>query len=267
MERGSAVEPELERAELGLSYGSRTLQVVGTPLILAAVLGALVLYLGYLEPWDSIEEENLTLDVVLRALEVHLKLVVISTAIVLVVAIPLGILLTRDFARGLAPPVLAVANVGQAVPSIGVLSIFAVLFGIGINGVIFALVLYCLLSVLRNTMVGIEQVDPSLLEAARGMGMSKLQILRRVELPLAVPVMLAGIRTALIINVGTATLAAFTLGAPGDGSNGLGELINSGIRLGRDSVVLTGATLTAVLALSFDWFAGLVERYLRPKGL
>lgn len=247
--------------------GSRVLGIVATPLLLAGVLGALVLYLGNRQPWDSIEEQNLNLDVVVRALQVHLKLTAISTAIVLAIAIPLGIVLTRRFARALAPPVLAVASIGQAVPSIGVLAVFAVLFGIGIDGVIFALVLYCTLSVLRNTMVGIEQVEPALLDAARGMGMSKLQILRRVELPLAVPVMLAGIRTALIINVGTATLAAFTLGAPGDGSNGLGELINSGIRLGRDSVVLTGATLTAVLALSFDWLAGLVERYLRPKGL
>ncbi|MGI8726452.1 MAG: ABC transporter permease [Solirubrobacterales bacterium] len=254
-------------AGAGARYGSRALQVFGMPLILAGVLGVLVLYLNSIQPWGAIEQENLTLNVVRNALEVHLKLTVISTAIVLVIAIPLGILLTREFARTLAAPVLAVANIGQAVPSIGVLSVFAVLFGIGIEGVIFALVLYCVLSVLRNTMVGIEQVDPALLEAGRGMGMSKLQILRRVELPLAVPVMLAGIRTALIINVGTATLAAFTLGAPGDGSNGLGELINSGIRLGRDSVVLTGATLTAVLALTFDWAAGLVERYLRPKGL
>ena len=191
----------------------------------------------------------------------------ISTAIVLVTAIPLGILLTRSFARAIAAPVLAVANVGQAVPSIGVLAIFAVLFSIGINGVIFALVLYSLLSVLRNTMVGLEQVDPSLLEAARGMGMSKLRVLRRVELPLAVPVMLAGIRTALIINVGTATLAVFTLGGSDNGANGLGELINSGIRLGSNPVLLAGAVLTAVLALLFDWVAGLVERFLRPRGL
>ena len=247
--------------------GSRALGVVATPLLLAVVIGALVLYLKAQQPWDSTEQANLPLDVVLRAFEVHVKLTAISTAIVLLTAIPLGILLTRDSARMLAAPVLAIANIGQAVPSIGVLAIFAVLFGIGIGGVIFALVLYCTLSVLRNTMVGLEQVDPALLEAARGMGMSKLRVLSRVELPLAVPVMLAGIRTALIINVGTATLATFTLGAPGDGGNGLGELINSGIRLGSNPVLLTGAVLTAVLALLFDWLAGLVERALRPKGL
>jgi osmoprotectant transport system permease protein len=256
-----------ERPSILGERGAKALGIAATPVFLAAVLGVLVLYLNGLKPWGTVEQANLSLDVVLRAVGVHVKLTAISTAIVLAIAIPLGILLTRDFARRLTPAVLGFANIGQAVPSIGVLAIFAVLFGLGIDGVIFALVIYCLLSVLRNTMVGIEQVDPALLEAARGMGMSKLQVLRRVELPLAVPVMLAGIRTALIINVGTATLAAFTLGAPGDGSNGLGELINSGIRLGRDSVVLTGGALTAVLALTLDWIAGLVERVLRPKGL
>lgn len=247
--------------------GRLVVRVVATPIVLAGVVGVLVLYLNSLQPWDRIEQPNLQLDVVLNAVGVHLKLTAISTAIVLAIGIPLGILLTRGFARTITPPILAGANIGQAVPSIGVLSIFAVLFGFGIQGVIFALVLYCLLSVLRNTMVGLEQVDSALLEAGRGMGMSKLQVLRRIELPLAVPVMLAGIRTALIINVGTATLAAFTLGAPGDGSNGLGELINSGIRLGRDSVILAGATLTAVLALLLDWLAGIIEDVLRPKGL
>lgn len=252
---------------MGESFPSRALRILATPLLLAIVVSALVLYLDAQQPWSATERANLPLDFVVRAFGVHVKLTVISTAIVLATAIPLGILLTRGFARALAAPVLAVANIGQAVPSIGVLAIFAVLFGIGIDGVIFALVLYCLLSVLRNTMVGLEQVDPALLEAARGMGMSKLQVLRRVELPLAVPVMLAGIRTALIINVGTATLATFTLGAPGDGGNGLGELINSGIRLGSKPVLLAGAVLTAVLALLFDWLAGQVERILRPKGI
>jgi osmoprotectant transport system permease protein len=100
------------------------------------------------------------------------------------------------------------------------------------------------------------------------MGMSKWRTLRRIELPLAVPVMLAGIRTALILNVGTVTLATFTLGAPPDGSGGLGEIINSGLRLGReDTVVLAGAVLTAVLALFIDWLASLVEHALRPRGL
>jgi osmoprotectant transport system permease protein len=187
---------------------------------------------------------------------------------VIPIAVPLWILLTRDFAKRLAPPFLAVANTGPAVPTIGVLALFAVAIGLGRTGVIVALVLYCLLSVLRNTMVGLQQVDPALIEAGRGMGMSKLRVLRRVELPLAVPVMLAGIRTALIINVGTATLATYTLGGAADGSNGLGYFIDVGLRLDRlDTLVLAGGVLTAVLALALDWLAGLVEDRMRPRGL
>jgi osmoprotectant transport system permease protein len=242
-------------------------RVAATPLMLAAVVGGLVLYLTSHE-LDLVEQRELALDVIARATWVQVQLVAVSTAIVIAIAVPLGITLTRPFARLISPLFLAGANIGQAVPSIGVLALFAVTFGYGATGVIVALVLYCLLSVLRNTMVGIQGVDRSLIEAARGMGMSKWRVLRKVELPLAVPVMLAGIRTALIINVGTATLATFTLGAAPDGSGGLGQLINAGLRLDRlDTLVLTGAVLTAVLALLLDWGAGLAEERLRPKGL
>ena len=111
-------------------------------------------------------------------------------------------------------------------------------------------------------MVGLRQVDRSIIEAARGMGMTKMAVLFRIELPLAVPIILAGVRTALIINVGTATLATFT------GAGGLGELINNALRLGReDTVLVVGSGLTAILALSIDWLAGISEDILRPKGL
>lgn len=238
-----------------------------TPLVLAAAVGALALYLTG-RHLDSIEQRTLDLDVIARALWVHVQLTAISTAIVIAIAIPLGIALTRPGPRRIAPPVIGLANIGQAVPSIGVLALFATVIGLGRTGVIFALVLYSLLSVLRNTMVGLEGIDRPLIDAARGMGMSKWQTLRRVELPLAVPVMLAGIRTALILNVGTVTLATFTLGAPPGGHSGLGEIINSGLRFDRlDTVVLAGAVLTAALALLVDWVAGLVEDVLRPRGL
>ena len=242
-------------------------RVAVTPLILAAVVGALAIYLGG-RGLDSMESRQLALDWIARAVWTQVQLVAISTVIVIAIAVPLGIMLTRPFARAVTPPILAAANIGQAIPSLGVLALFALVFGLGREGVIFALVLYCLLSVLRNTMVGLQQVDPALIEAARGMGMSKLRTLRKVELPLAVPVMLAGIRTALIINVGTATLATYSLGAPPDGSGGLGELINAGLRLDRiDTLVLTGAVLSAVLALLLDWAAGLIEDRMRPRGL
>lgn len=242
-------------------------RIAVTPLLLAIVVGALTLYLTG-QDLDSMEQRVLALDRIGRAFSVQIQLVAISTVIVIAIAVPLGIMLTRPFARTVTPPILAGANIGQAIPSLGVLALFALIFGLGREGAIFALVLYCVLSVLRNTMVGLQQVDPALIEAARGMGMSKRRILRKVELPLAVPVMLAGIRTALIINVGTATLAAYTLGGAPDGSGGLGQLIDAGLRLDRiETLVLTGAVLSAVLALFLDWVAGLVEDRLRPKGL
>ena len=123
------------------------------------------------------------------------------------------------------------------------------------------LVVYSLLPVLRNTMVGLEQVDEHVIDAARGMGLSRRQVLTRIELPLAVPVILAGVRTTLVIVVGTAALGTFINGG------GLGDFINNGIKLRSDAVTYTGAVLTAVLALGVDWLGGIAEEYLRPRGL
>ncbi len=124
-----------------------------------------------------------------------------------------------------------------------------------------ALVLYALLPILRNTLVGLQQVDRFVVDAARGMGMSARRILFAVELPLAVPVMLAGIRISLILNVGVATLATYT------NAGGLGDLIERGIVLYRMPILVAGCLLTIALALMVDWLAGLAERRLRPKGL
>jgi osmoprotectant transport system permease protein len=124
-----------------------------------------------------------------------------------------------------------------------------------------ALVLYALLPILRNTMVGLQQVSPFIVDAARGMGMNPRRILLTVELPLAVPVMLAGIRVALILNVGVATLATYT------NAGGLGDLIERGIVLNRMPILLTGCLLTIALALTVDWLAGRIEQRLRPKGI
>ncbi|MGI8758572.1 MAG: ABC transporter permease [Acidimicrobiales bacterium] len=233
---------------------------LGTPALLGGVLLALYLYVQGQE-LDRIEQATINADFIGEKLVEHLKLTAVSTALVIAIAVPLGVLLTRGPARRWSPPFLAVANIGQAVPSIGVIVLLAVTVGIGFDKAIIALVLYSTLPVLRNTMVGLQQVDRSLIEAGRGMGMSTLAVLVRIELPLAVPVMLAGIRTALIINVGTATLATFI------NAGGLGFIIDNGIRLNRDLVLVTGSVLTAVLALLVDWLAGMVEDVLRPKGL
>jgi osmoprotectant transport system permease protein len=233
---------------------------LGTPALLGGVLLALYLYVQGQE-LDRIEQATINADFIGEKLVEHLQLTAVSTALVIAIAVPLGVLLTRGPARRWSPPFLAVANIGQAVPSIGVIVLLAVTVGIGFDKAIIALVLYSTLPVLRNTMVGLQQVDRSLIEAGRGMGMSTLAVLVRIELPLAVPVMLAGIRTALIINVGTATLATFI------NAGGLGFIIDNGIRLNRDLVLVTGSVLTAVLALLVDWLAGMVEDVLRPKGL
>jgi len=231
------------------------------PVFLALVCLALYLYVSSQE-LDSIEARSLNADTLTNALWRHIELTVVSTFFVILIAVPLGVLLTRSYTRRYRSVLLTVANIGQAVPTIGVLALLAVAFlFLGFKAAIVGLVAYAVLPVLRNTMVGLEQVDESILEAGRGMGISKFGVLRRIELPLAVPIILAGVRTALIINVGTATLAAYI------NAGGLGTIIVAGLSLNRFSVQLTGAVMTAVLALLIDYLASIAEDVLRPKGL
>ncbi|OIH85017.1 ABC transporter permease [Arthrobacter sp. UCD-GKA] len=191
----------------------------------------------------------------------HLNLTVVAALIVLVIAIPLGIVLTRPSMRRFTNPVMAVANIGQAAPAIGLVVLLAFWLGFGYWASVVALVLYAILPVLTNTMVGLKQVDERLVEAGRGMGMSSMAVLFKVELPLAVPVMLSGIRTALVLLVGTATLAAFINGG------GLGILIVTGVNLNLTVVLIAGSLLVAFLALLIDWLGRVVEQLARPKGL
>jgi osmoprotectant transport system permease protein len=184
-----------------------------------------------------------------------------STLIVILVAVPLGIVLTRPALRRISPYVLAVANSGQALPAYGLLVIFLGIMGQGASTVIVALSLYALLPVLRNTMVGLDGVDRSVIEAGRGMGMTKMQVLARIELPLAVPIILAGIRTAMILNIGMATLAFLI------GGGGLGITIQTGLKLNQDPILIVGAWLVALVALTFDWLGAVAERFLKPRGL
>jgi len=196
-----------------------------------------------------------------RSTREHLLLTVTAAVIVLVIAVPLGIALTRRPLRRLSPVITGVANTGQAAPAIGLFVLLATWLGFGFRTTVVALVVYAALPVLRNTLVGIQGVDPRLVEAGRGMGMSAAAVLFRVELPLAVPVVLAGVRTALVLLVGTATLATFIDGG------GLGVLINTGITLSLDSLLVSGAVLVALLALAVDWLGRVVEHVARPKGL
>ena len=237
------------------------LEWLGMPAFLAAVFAATWLWVRS-QDLDSIEERVLTREQLVERTVQHLELTAVSTVIVLLLAIPLGILLTRRFARAAVPVVLGIANVGQGIPSFGLLAVIYVSFGsLGFAPVIIGLVAYSTLPILRNTMVGLQQVDRSLIKASRGMGMSPLTILLRVELPLAVPVMIAGLRTALIINVGTATLATFF------GAGGLGYIIFNGIQLNRDTILVTGVVLVSGLALLVSYLAGMAGRLLAPRGL
>jgi osmoprotectant transport system permease protein len=170
-------------------------------------------------------------------------------------------LLTRSFARAITPPAIAVFNIGQAVPSVGLIFLFAIAWAIGLWPVVIALVAYTVLPVLRNTMVGLRQVDQSVIESARGMGMTKTAVLLQIELPLAVPIIMAGLRTALTINVGTATLGAFV------GVDTLGVLIVAGQVQNKQLITVVGGVLVAVLALLIDYLASIAEEFLRPRGL
>ncbi|WP_043264535.1 ABC transporter permease [Streptomyces sp. CT34] len=210
---------------------------------------------------DSIAHQAVDHGKVWLALRQHIQLTAVSTFFVLVIAIPLGIALTRARLRRLTPFAMAFANLGQAVPALGLLVLLVIWLGIGARSAIVGMVIYAVLPVLANTIAGLRGIDPTLTEAARGIGMSPMGVLGRVELPLAVPLILAGVRTALVLNVGTATLATF------GGGGGLGDLISAGIITQRMPVLVLGSVLTVALALLVEWLASLAELLLRPRGL
>ncbi|WP_151476571.1 ABC transporter permease [Streptomyces albicerus] len=230
------------------------------PAVLVAVLLATWLWFRQAD-LDPLSENALSGGQVWKALRQHIELTVISTFFVLIIAIPLGILLTRKAFRKATPVAMAVANMGQATPAIGLLALLVIWLGIGRKAALIGIIAYAVLPVLSNTIAGLKANDPTLLEAARGIGMSPAGVLTRVELPLAVPLILAGVRTALVLNVGTATLATF------GGGGGLGVLITTGITNQRMPVLMLGSILTVVLALLVDWLASLAELLLSPRGL
>lgn len=187
-------------------------------------------------------------------------LVVLPVALAAVVAIPLGILASRQ--KWVQVPSIAFANLMQTVPSLALLAILITLgAGIGNKPAIIALFLYSLLPILRNTYTGIKNVDSGILEAARGMGMTPGQILMMVELPLALSIIMAGIRTAAVICVGLATLAAFV------GGGGLGDFIMTGLGMANNNLTLLGAIPAAIMAMLLDFVLGKLEYWLTPRGL
>lgn len=190
-----------------------------------------------------------------------LSLGLVSSLMVIMIAVPIGVLVTRKGFPRLKTFLVNTLGLGQALPVYGLIVIFFSFMGSGILTVLLALATYSLLPVLRNTIVGLEQVDRSVIDAARGMGFTSRQILFKIELPLSVVVILAGIRTAVVINVGFSALAFLV------GGGGLGETINSGLKLDRGPAILIGAVMVAVLALVFDFLGAMAQKYLKPKGL
>jgi len=192
---------------------------------------------------------------ILAAIERHLLLVAISMVIAIAISVPLGIaIVSRPRLRALA---LAVANIFQTIPSLalfGFLIPLPLLGGIGARTAIVALVLYAILPILRNTHVGLTSIDPAILEAAEAMGMTERQVMFRVRLPLARSFILAGIRTALVITIGIATIAAAI------GAGGLGTFIFRGVAMVSNTVILAGAIPAALLALLADYLLGFLER-------
>jgi osmoprotectant transport system permease protein len=193
--------------------------------------------------------------VILLTLE-HLRLVSIAILAATAVGIPLGIAASRD--RTLRRISLAFANILQTVPSLALFGFLIPATGIGARTAVIALALYALLPILRNTCVGIAGIDPAVIEAATGMGMTRRQMLWQVELPLAMKVILAGVRVAAVTSVGVATIAAAV------GAGGLGTFIFQGLSMVNNNVILAGAIPAAILAILADATFGWVERRLSP---
>ena len=199
--------------------------------------------------WQFIIEQQ---EKLLTQVVQHLGLTFLSLILAIIIGVPLGIMIARK--RKLSSPVLGVAGILQTIPSIALLGFMIPAFGIGAKPAIVALLIYALLPIIRNTYTGITEVSPTVIEAAKAMGMNKSQLLFKVELPLAMPVIIAGIRTAAVINVGVATLASFVA------AGGLGEFIFGGISLNNTNMILAGAIPAALLAVLLDQTIALVQK-------
>ncbi len=199
-------------------------------------------------------------DQVLELTLEHLRLVGLSTVFAMLIGIPLGILIAHR--PRFNKPVLASANIIQTIPSLALFGFLLPVPWLGDRAdrlAILALTLYALLPIIRNTYTGIRGVDPAVMEAGRGMGLTESQLLFQVELPLAVSVILSGVRVAVVISVGLATIAAAI------GAGGLGELIFRGLAMVDDRVILAGAIPAALMALVADFSVGWLERRLQPQ--
>lgn len=196
---------------------------------------------------------------ILVALGQHLKLTIFSLFLATIIAVPLGIFLTRH--KKWADIVIGITSVFQTIPSLALLGFLIPFYGIGFTPAVIALTIYGLLPILRNTYTGILGVDSGAREAGRGMGMTSFQILYMVEIPLAMKIIMAGIRTATVLNIGVATLAALV------GAGGFGDLIFRGISSVNNGLIIAGALPAAALAVIFDFILKYFEQKVTPRGL
>jgi osmoprotectant transport system permease protein len=189
----------------------------------------------------------------------HIQITAMSISLAIIVGIPVGVFITRK--KNMADLVMGFANVFQTLPSLALFGLIIPIMGIGYKPSVFVLFLYALLPIIKNTYLGISGVDPAVIDAGKGMGMTDFQILKMIEVPLSLPVIMGGVRISTVINIGTATLAALI------GAGGLGDMIFKGISLNNTNMILAGAIPTALLALSVDSVFGKIEKMLVPKGL
>lgn len=229
-------------------------------LLLATFIGITiwVTSLGRIGIYSTFTGEDL-----LRETKIHLQYVGLGAALAISVGVALGVLVSRPMAQRfkITPVIIGAAGMGQCIPSMALIALMAPLLGLGFWPVIVALFIYGLLPILRNTYAGFRSIDPAIIEAARGMGMTRGEITRRIELPLARPVIMAGIRTSTVINVGTAALAVLV------GGGGLGRIILSGVLPRVPLITLQGAAPTAALAIVLDFLLESLEGWLTPRGL
>ena len=203
----------------------------------------------YVEEWDSLLEEFLR----------HLAMTSFSVVLALIIAVPLGIFITRN--KAVSNVVIGIANVMQSIPCMALLAMGIPFLGVGETLAIFMVFVYAFLPILKNTYTGISGISPVSMEVARGIGLTRMQQLRRVELPMAMPYFMSGIRIAAVSSVGTMTIAAFA------GANGLGSFIQLGMNSLNYPMTIMGAVAAALMALTLDFLLGRVERAFTSEGL
>ena len=189
----------------------------------------------------------------------HFYISMFALLLAIVVAVPLGILLSKT--QRTANVVLTVAGVLQTIPTLAVLAIMIPIFGVGKTPAIVALFIYVLLPVLNNTVLGVKNIDKNVIQAGQSMGMTKFQLMKDVEMPLALPLIISGIRLSSVYVISWATLASYV------GAGGLGDLVFNGLNLYQPPMIISAAIVVTLLALVIDFILSLVEKWVVPKGL